>query len=86
MSEVDIPKRPWIAPVRKLPSNPLPEEGQLIAVAISLGVDEIAREVPPFGPILPVRAIVAGKLPDAGRDRLLPVIPAFRKQGGRAAQ
>ncbi len=37
------------------------EEGEFVAVGIALWVVEIAREVPPFGFELGMRAVVTGK-------------------------
>ncbi len=53
------------------------EEGEFVAVGIAFCVVEIAREVPPFGFELGMRAVVTGKGPRPGCGGVCPGIGGY---------
>jgi hypothetical protein len=81
MTQVDISHIPGVRFGREPEPEPLPEEGQLVSETRSGIIGQIAREVPPLGPVFRVSPVVARKLPGSRPYDLFPILGG--PHGGR---
>jgi hypothetical protein len=82
MTQVDISHIPGVRFGGEPEAEPLPEEGQLVSETRSGIIGQIAREVPPLGPVFRVSPVVARKLPGSRPYDLLPILIG-RREGER---
>ena len=75
--EIEVTYGPRVVRVAGIQRNSLAKEGELVPVPFARLVNKVTGEVPPLSAELRMRAVIAGKGPFPGPDRLPPVFRAL---------